>query len=397
MQVTVLATTDIHGFVPIKKTEDPGLFALNQLKAAYDRPILIDNGDFLIGSPLATYLNQACAYSPLIDLANEIGFDVMVPGNHDFDHGPEFLLKQVEHFQGDYVCANVLNLSDELLFKPYTIIERFGKKVGIIGLITSAMPQISRFEAIRAIKFIDVIETLKKWLPIVRQQADIIVVSYHGGIEKDMVTHADTQYDTGEDQAYRILATFPDQIDGLICGHQHRLNKGKTYGCAFVQPGYRGQFVGCLTFALDACDQLHTQAELLPTASYSKAVWQLPDLTAYEKWLDTQIDLTLFKDYLASFFSEKYAVIKFSGNRIKDILQTFSCVYTVYQYHLTGQELLDVSDELPNNDLFLRRLPEKIDPKADYQVLSNCPQFPTYRIAVKYIDNIFDEFLYFSK
>ncbi|HIY58822.1 MAG TPA: metallophosphoesterase [Candidatus Tetragenococcus pullicola] len=391
MAITILATTDVHGFFPLEKDTSAGVFALKQMKEQMDDPILIDNGDFLIGSPYATFLNQD---SLLMPFANELGFDVMVPGNHDFDYGVDFLLEQVQLFNGVYLCANAVTLTDELLFEPYTIIEREGKKVAIIGLITSAMPQISRFETISDVKFLDVIDTLKKWLPIVSEKADLIIVSYHGGIECDMQTNKPTQYDTGEDQAHRILATFPNQIDGLICGHQHRVNEGKAFGADFVQPGYQGQYIGKLTFTFDQ-KKVKGQSSLLETQPFPKPYSTVFKEADFQNWLTTTIDLNRFKDYLHHFFDEGYYAVSFKGSTIADILETFSPVYSLIQYHLTGQELKDSLKEISQQADLIKQLPEIISSEKDYRVLSNCSQFPAYRIEKQYITNVFDEFMHF--
>ena len=393
MSLTILATTDVHGYFPLEPHTGTGVFALNTLKETFDQPILIDNGDFLIGSPFATYLNEKFEH-PLMDFANELGYDVMVPGNHDFDYGLPFLLKQVDAFKGDYVCANALTLTDDLLFKPYTIIERHGKKVGIIGLVTGAMPQLTAFENIRDLKFRNVIETLNEWLPIVRKQADLVIVSYHGGIEKDKVTHADTQYDTGEDQAHRILASFPHQIDGLICGHQHRRNQGHTYGAAFVQPGFRGQVIGELTFTFDGSTPTASQTNLIDSETFPANHWTLTNPADYHTWLNQSFNQAPFEAYLNHYFAEKHYLVEFKGTTIQALQETFAGIYPFLRYHLTGQELRD-SLAKSTSEHSISQLPQPIDPEADYQVLTNSPAFPAYRVERQYIDNVFDGYLRF--
>lgn len=61
----------------------------------------------------------------------------------------------------------------------------------------------------------------KKWVPLLKQEADIVVVCYHGGFERDLQTGKPTEALTGENEGYQILTKIPG-IDVLLTGHQHR-------------------------------------------------------------------------------------------------------------------------------------------------------------------------------
>lgn len=396
-EITVLGTTDIHGFHSRSALEESGICSLPTLAKQYEQPILIDNGDFFVGSPETTFFNTTQKISPWVHLANQVGFDVMVPGNHDFDYGIGFLKQQVASFKGTYVCANVLDLENELLFEPYTIIERQGIKVGIIGVITSAMPQISSYEKIKSLKFMDVIETLHYWVPIVKEKADIVVVSYHGGIERDMNNGKPTQYDTGEDQTYKIITEITG-IDGVICGHQHRVNKGTLEDTIFVQPGYRGNYVGNLSFWLEPETKqiVKKTAKLLSTEKIETSVDLCYSKELYQQWLASSIDVTVFPKYLKKVTGVEMYSIELNGPTIQDFLASFSPPYPIATYHLSNKEMKEqiIRQKIDGIELKDGQL---IPNQTDYQVVTNTNLFPIYRLEMNHVVNLFDEYLAYLK
>ncbi|MTD42100.1 2,' 3'-cyclic nucleotide 2'-phosphodiesterase [Erwinia sp. CPCC 100877] len=386
-ELTILSTTDVHGFLTAAGKKS-GIGALSAVAGQFHEPILIDNGDFFVGSPETTFFNTTQKISPLTTLANEIGFDVMVPGNHDFDYGLAFLKRQAAAFNGKYLCANVLDAADQLIFEPYTLLERDSVKVGVIGVVTSAMSQIADYEKIKDLKFVDVIETLKKWVPVVREQADLVIVSYHGGVERNMIDGSPTQYDTGEDQAYRIIDEV-QSIDGLICGHQHRINAGILNETAFVQPGYRANVIGQLTFRFDEQLQEKT-AELIETES--ETALSLYDSAAYEQWLQTELDLTHFADYLARKVPSTFYAIELKGQSVADFLASFTPPYTLSTYHVSYEELKEIlkTHTVKGIELIDGQL---VPTQSDYRITTNLKTFPAYRLETNYIFNVFDEYL----
>jgi 2',3'-cyclic-nucleotide 2'-phosphodiesterase/3'-nucleotidase len=386
--ITILTTSDVHGFLSENAQAETGILSLPTIAEQYDAPILIDNGDYLVGSPLATFANTRPGLSPWIAFANRVGYDVMVPGNHDFDNGKDFLMTQVAGFEGAYLCANAYDLKGSRLFAPYTVIERHGKKVGVIGVITSAMPQISSFDAVKDVIFTDVIETLKTLVPEVRALADYVVVSYHGGIERDMVTGMPTQYDTGEDQTYRVISEVSG-IDAVICGHQHRVNAGSLNGVVFVQPGYRANFVGKLTLGE------MPSAELLSTSDYAPEL-ELADgfpLEGFEAWQTESVNLNGLTDYLEREFQAPYQLVWVNGLQVQDFQASFAAPYTVSMYRLLESEVADILMEHEITGLELDDHGRVHPRQSDYRILTNMNHLPKHRLVANYVTNIFDQYL----
>ena len=87
---------------------------------------------------------------------NDVGYDAVTAGNHDFDLGKDVFIKMTEKANFPILSANLIDKStNEVLsyVKPYTIIEKQGLKIGVFGLSTEATEQMSFPEHIKGLDF----------------------------------------------------------------------------------------------------------------------------------------------------------------------------------------------------------------------------------------------------
>ncbi|WP_317637858.1 metallophosphoesterase [Lactobacillus xylocopicola] len=392
-QINVLTTTDLHGFIA-NQGDQPAL-ALQGLKQKFSHSLLMDSGDFFVGNPLTTFFTTEMAVSPLVAYANKVGFDVMVPGNHDFDHGIAYLKEQVKHLDADYVCCNVFSEEGELIFPPFAIKEVAGIKLGVIGLLTSRMSMISDFEVTRGVVVKEALLELKKQVAALREQVDLVLVGYHGGLERDLATHSEINYATGEDEAYKLISQT-EGIDGFSCGHQHRVNHGQLKQTLVVQCGYRGSYFGHLTFDFnEQTEVVKRQEEVLATNSLLPA--QKGDFYKeedYQKWLKESLDLT----HLTEFLQEKYGrqhmgiFISLQGKSRQQVINSFTIPYGVRIYHLS---LAEYQTLLKQDWTF--KVEDYPAGAQDFVIMTNSYEVPEYRLTDQFVDNIFDEYSYYLK
>lgn len=238
-------------------------------------------------------------------------------------------------------------------------------------------------------------ETLAYWIPIVLSKADILLVSYHGGIERDMVTNQPTQYDTGEDQLYKIITSFPE-IAGVIAGHQHRENVGcyKATDTLYVQPGYRGNVFGLFEF-IEKNNQISKQAQLLSSKNYSASSFDY-DQKRYQQWLEQPIDLTKFLTYIKSRIKVDHYLFQIQQSTIAGFLASFTIPYRISVYHLSKAEWQHSVSQFSLKDEQIIFEASSIE-KEDYQIVTNCHHLPFYRLEANYVYDIFDEYLCYLK
>ena len=99
-----------------------------------DKTLIIDGGDCFQGGGVAA-LSEGRAIIPLI---NNIGYDLMLPGNWEVVYGKEMMQKDLGAYDGQKICANMFHdtkdaFHGESIFHPYWV-RNFGPiKIGFIG------------------------------------------------------------------------------------------------------------------------------------------------------------------------------------------------------------------------------------------------------------------------
>lgn len=266
IEFNLLVTSDIHGHIyPTDyRTQEERQLGLAKLATLIKHErnknadlMMLDNGDFIQGTPLASYVSSQPmeGIHPTIAVLNELGYDAAVVGNHEFNYGLNMLRKVVEDSHFPWLSAGIIEeTSNRPAFgKPY-IIRLFanGIKVAILGVTTHYIPNWEAAEHIKGLRFNDALETVKIWVAYIRKEEnpDLLVVSYHGGFERDLVSGEAAERLTGENQAY-AMCTEVEGIDVLITGHQHRLLEGEVGGVTVIQTGCNGQALGKISIVFN--------------------------------------------------------------------------------------------------------------------------------------------------
>ncbi|MEG0270341.1 MAG: bifunctional UDP-sugar hydrolase/5'-nucleotidase, partial [Clostridia bacterium] len=131
--VVVLYTNDVHcgvdealGYVGLASYRDKLLDEGNYVT-------LVDCGDAIQGEPIGTLSTGSYP----IDLMNKVGYDVAIPGNHEFDYGMERFLELTKAASFPYVCANFVSVPENKpIFDAYKILDYDGVKIAFVGITT---------------------------------------------------------------------------------------------------------------------------------------------------------------------------------------------------------------------------------------------------------------------
>lgn len=94
---------------------------------------LVDAGDAVQGDAIGT-LSKG---SYIVDIMNEVGYDVATPGNHEFDYGMDRFFELRDMAKFPYVSANFVDLtSGEPVLEPYAMLAYNNVKVAFVGVST---------------------------------------------------------------------------------------------------------------------------------------------------------------------------------------------------------------------------------------------------------------------
>ena len=128
--LVVLFTSDVHCGID-QGWGYAGLYAVKESLAANNHVLLVDDGDAIQGEPVGTITRGEA----IIDIMNAVGYDIAIPGNHEFDYGMDQFLNLVAKANFPYISCN-FNKGGELVFDPYVIKEIDGVKIAFVGVST---------------------------------------------------------------------------------------------------------------------------------------------------------------------------------------------------------------------------------------------------------------------
>ncbi|MDY0326438.1 MAG: bifunctional UDP-sugar hydrolase/5'-nucleotidase [Candidatus Cloacimonadaceae bacterium] len=196
--------------------------------------LLLDAGDFFQGRPVGT-VTQGRA---VIEYMNAVGYDAMTLGNHEFDIMQPELIETLEMANFPILSCNVIDTRTGKIpwyAFPYTIVNRMGMRIGILGFTTTDTKLMSFPENIKNIDFLDEKASVSKYVKILREEekVDLVIVLGHAGLPYDIEQTYLTRYDAQGNPLYeerrahwgydaQEVAREVPGIDLFIGGHMHK-------------------------------------------------------------------------------------------------------------------------------------------------------------------------------
>jgi len=246
VDLTVLATSDVHNnylaydYFTDMPTEQYGLVklasAIKSERQIKKNVVLVDNGDLIQGNPLGDLLAKTKAkpgeLNPIVNLLNEMGYDAITLGNHEFNFGLEYLESMLVGAKFPVVSANITKPgSDTSYFTSFALLnrsltDRDGKaqqiKIGITGF---APPQIMAWDGASLRGKIETRDIYDSAVKVVSQMkkagADVVILLAHTGI-------SDFPRKGGEENAGYYLTNIPG-VDAVVTGHAHMKFPGPAF------------------------------------------------------------------------------------------------------------------------------------------------------------------------
>ena len=297
VKIHIIETSDVHGcFFPYNYTTmkaQAGSLArvsgyVNSLRKTEGNVVLLDNGDILQGQPLSYYSNfvDTAEVNIAAQVCNYLKYDAQTIGNHDVETGHKVFDAWHAALNFPLLGANVINAqTGEPYLKPYTIINRGGVKIAVLGMLTPAIPNWLSEDLWSGLRFDDMIVTAKKWISYIKanEHPDIIIGLFHSGKDGGIVTD---KY--GENESLQVAQEVPG-FDIILFGHDHTRFSGSVVN-------REGKKVVLLDPANNAMSIAQADIELAKI----KGKWCVKNIDG--RLVDVR-DLPTDEDYLAHFKS----------------------------------------------------------------------------------------------
>ncbi len=282
--INVLYTTDIHGQIFnydfVKDTLSSYSLSnaytyISNVRDTAQNVILLDNGDFLQGTPAVYYYNfvDSASTHVMARIFNFMKYDAIGIGNHDIEATHPVYDKLPSQIDAPLICANIINTKTEKpYFQPYTIINRANKKIAIISLITPYVPHWLSESYWSGMQFDDMIESATYWVDYVKknESPDAIIGLFHSGLD---YTYANQNADTYKNEnASKLVAMKVDGFDAILAGHDHRLGQeivespsGKLV--QILDAGMGARNIGLLSLTFDKNGNPSAKGKIIATTN----------------------------------------------------------------------------------------------------------------------------------
>ncbi len=230
VELKIVETSDVHGsFYPydfINRRDVKGSLArvhtyVEGLRKQYgDNLLLFDNGDILQGQPSAYYYNYIDTKSRHIaaEMLSFMGYDAGNMGNHDVEVSRPVFDRWAADCDFPILGANIIETATgQPHFKPYVIIERGSIRIAVLGMITPGIPAWLSENLWEGLRFDDMEETARKYMPILKEQekADVVIGLFHTGKDAEWLSGLYREHATKE------VAERVPGFDVILFGHDH--------------------------------------------------------------------------------------------------------------------------------------------------------------------------------
>lgn len=323
INLKIIQTTDEHGAIyPFDFTEQKEIsnslaqiytFVKKERENKNQEVIFLSGGDLIQGTPAVYYYNFEKTNVPNLfsQVMNFMKYDAAAVGNHDIETGHKVYDKFKRELNFPWLAANAINKkTGKPYFKPYTIINRKGIKIAVLGLITPYIPHWLPENIWSGIEFEDMVKTAAKWIKIIKEKEkpDLMIGLFHSGVD---YTYGNQSIDDEKNEnASKIVAQRVPGFDIIFAGHDH-------HGWNFKEKNINGdevQILGASSSARDA-----SVANVMLTFDKVNKTWKKEITGEIVESKNFVADKDFLKNFNSQFIEVKKYVSKVIGTFTESI------------------------------------------------------------------------------
>jgi 5'-nucleotidase len=285
--LSVVGTNDVHGEL-IGRYGGLTAFSgyVNALRTRRESDggvVLLDAGDMWQGT-LESNLGEGKA---MIEAYNALNYDAAAIGNHEFDFGPagepfipespqddpQGALKQrAREARFPLLAANVIDLATQAPvawdnFQPYTIFERAGVRIGVIGVTTAETLETTILANTAGLAIAPLAPTIERYANELRaRNVDLVIVAAHAGGRCDSLDDPlDLSVCEADAEVFEVARALPrGLVDQIIAGHHHRGIAHEVNGIAITESFASARAFGRVDYRIDRVSRRVLERRIFP-------------------------------------------------------------------------------------------------------------------------------------
>jgi 5'-nucleotidase/UDP-sugar diphosphatase len=323
--------------------------------------LLFDSGDMFIGTPIGEFSKGQA----VVDYLNYCRYDVVAPGNHDYDMGVKIFKEFVESVNAIFLGSNIVyeNTKQQVDYlKGYTILENSGLRIGVFSILTQYMEGMTTPEKFENHDVLGEEETAQMYVDILKAKGVDLIFSLTGiGLRHDKkIAHSIPGIDIifGSHSATALEEPYEDPVNHtIICqsyGHLSSIGfldlwlDKKTKKIA----GYRGELIDLLSDMVESdmgMQEIVDQWENTTQKGFDKVIGYCKNELTRTGFEESTAG-NLITDALREYFNVDVAIHNSGGIRanISEGEITFRDCYnidalsnTAVLMKMTGKQLID--------------------------------------------------------
>lgn len=276
--VTIFQTSDIHANFDLSKESNSFLLPSVLFQAIKEQGgrqncLIIDCGDAFQGS-LEGMLTKG---DITVRLLNYLGYNIFVPGNHDFDFGTETFVRNINDLNCDVLAANLKLDQAQKKIAAWKIYKVNDEKIAVIGMTFPYLNHYfwgKKYDGFRVSSMTDALANIMP--DVLKEKPDLIVLCMHYGM------HTSHRHTDQKNDIRKMIRKYP-QIDLVLAGHTHKQVSGELIGHAlYVQPASHAKYIAKVVITFQK-DTKKITSSLIPVKKMNNEKLSLPFATTILK------------------------------------------------------------------------------------------------------------------